>query len=542
MSKFKSYAEQGSFSKNLLNLPDASKKIQEEGERRLRGMNAAQAALERNQQIFLAAQQQAQNVEMKTREMNEKFERENRQQYIDALKRDAEIENANQAAEQQRQQKILGDLVNFSVSAAQQFIDIAGKNEQNKVDQINARMEATGMGQQDLMSFINIDKTFTDQQALQSDIGIKLLEKYGDTPEIRSLLTNARNDASYRYTQSTAAIINDINFKLPGYIDAGLANLAPEASYEEQMSALNTSITNFRSSLGVDPRLLEGIAGDRIRSIKNTYVAAAHTKYQQKAAVDRKQDQFRVFTTKFGAQRDNVEELLAYVTENPSRTKRLNFFEWAENGLKSGMISNDTYRQMIFEKTYDFNGKQVTLADQFADSVTGEIAKAKATLTSKIQEDNLVYRQEQADAKLQIDSDLTEYYNNNVIADGRFQKAELERMEQLAEARGYRLEELPIFDRLKGLTDDERSQEVALEMLANDFANLNMSREKILSMQLPYQIQVQAFNMLNQQDKVTESPTYDINLDRVRQFPMTLGDNAAAVKLAYRDGDRKSVV
>ena len=539
MSKFKSYAEQGAFSKNLLNLPDASKKIQEEGARRIRGMNVAQAALEKNQQLFLAAQQQAQNVEMKTREMNEKFERENRQQYIDALKRDNQIENANRAAEQQRQQKILGDLAKFSVSAVKQLVDTGAKNEKRRVDQINARIEATGMGHQDLMSYINIDKTFTDQQALQSDIGIKLLEKYGDTPEIRSLLTNARNDASYRYTQSTAAVINDINSKLPGHIDATLANMAPDASYEEQMAAINTSITDFRSEQGIDPRFLEGIAGDRIRSIKNTYTAALHTQTQKQAALDRKQDQFTVFTTKFGAQRDNVEAVVAYVNENPSRTKRLNFFEWAENGLKSGMISNDAYRQMIFEKKYEFNGKQVTLAEQFADSVTGEIAKAKAALTSKIQQDNQAYRQEQATAKLQIDSELTEYYNTNVIADGRFQKAELERMEQLAEDRGYRLEELPIFDRLKGLTDDERAQESALEMLANDFANLNMSREKILSMQLPYQAQVQAFNMLNQQDKITESPTYDMNLDRVRQFPMTLGDNAAAVKLAYRDGRNK---
>ena len=128
MSKFKSYAEQGSFSKNLLNLPDASKKIQAEGERRIRGMDKAQAALERNQELFLAAQQQAQNVEMKTREMNEKFERENSQRYIDALERENKIENAQRDAEAKRQEQIFGTLAKFSVSAAQQFIDIAKEN------------------------------------------------------------------------------------------------------------------------------------------------------------------------------------------------------------------------------------------------------------------------------------------------------------------------------------------------------------------------------------------------------------------------------
>ena len=62
MAQFKSSAQEGSFSDNQLIVPDQVRKIQNEGERRLRGMSTAQAHLQKNQQLFLAAQQQAQVI------------------------------------------------------------------------------------------------------------------------------------------------------------------------------------------------------------------------------------------------------------------------------------------------------------------------------------------------------------------------------------------------------------------------------------------------------------------------------------------------
>jgi hypothetical protein len=543
MSKFKSYAEQGSFRSNALEIPDKAKKIQAEGERRIRGMNKSQAALETNQQLFLASQQQAQNVEMQTREMNEKFEREHRQRYIKALEKDTEIDRARRDAQTKRQQDILGALAEFSVSAAKQFIDISGQNEQNKVKEINARISAAGLEHTDLLSYINIDKTFTEQQALQTDVAINLLKKYGDTPEIRSLLTEARNDASYKYTQSKAAVSNQINRTYPALLDAAIANMEPGASYDQQMALISTTQADFRSKLGIEPRILEGFGGDRIRAITNQYIASFHTESQRRAKAEREEGIFNLYTSLAGSTMDNMQSIVDYMSDKPSREKRDSILKWAELNFRSGNLSYDSYNSLIKEVTYkDQNGEKTTIRDQFG-GIPG-VAEAVERLNSERGRQLQIMRQEQAQYKAEVNSELIDYFNSTAIVDGNFQTAEKETLEQMAQARGVNLEELPIFDRLKGLTDDERSQEAALEMLANDFANLNMSREKILSMQLPYQIQMQAFNMLNQQEKITEPPGYDENLKRVRQFPLNLGDGAAldAIKVAYRDGRNRDNV
>ena len=74
MSKFKSFAQQGSFRDYQIQAPDETGKIKEETARTIRGKQRAQTSLERQNDLYLQAQKLAQGVEENQREQNFKLE------------------------------------------------------------------------------------------------------------------------------------------------------------------------------------------------------------------------------------------------------------------------------------------------------------------------------------------------------------------------------------------------------------------------------------------------------------------------------------
>ena len=75
--------------------------------------------LQRNRAGYLAAQKDAQRIEADQRQANEARQRQARQDYIDTLKRDAQIEAENTQTEIQQQEQQLRDIAQFSVTAFQ---------------------------------------------------------------------------------------------------------------------------------------------------------------------------------------------------------------------------------------------------------------------------------------------------------------------------------------------------------------------------------------------------------------------------------------
>ena len=117
MSKFKSFAKQGSFRDYQIQAPDETGKIKEETARTIRGKERAQASLERNNALYLQAQKLAQGVEQNQREDNYKRETENRQAFKDALTRDYEIGIQNDKIRAKQSAETYKQLSAFSESA-----------------------------------------------------------------------------------------------------------------------------------------------------------------------------------------------------------------------------------------------------------------------------------------------------------------------------------------------------------------------------------------------------------------------------------------
>ena len=131
------------------------------------------------------------------------MQRQARQDYIDTLKRDAQIEAENTQTEIAKQEQQLKDIAQFSVTAFQSAMDINKARQDRRIEQANAIVLETGLSHSDAVAFANIDKTFTDQEAFASDEGQRILNKYGDTPEIRQFLAGTRKTRGHTFICKT---------------------------------------------------------------------------------------------------------------------------------------------------------------------------------------------------------------------------------------------------------------------------------------------------------------------------------------------------
>ena len=77
MSKYKSFANQGSFSEFQLDVPDQTAKMQAATQKKIQGMKTAQQFLQKNRSIYLEAQKYAQQRGVQQRTKFQTSESEN---------------------------------------------------------------------------------------------------------------------------------------------------------------------------------------------------------------------------------------------------------------------------------------------------------------------------------------------------------------------------------------------------------------------------------------------------------------------------------
>jgi hypothetical protein len=117
MSKFKSFASQGSFRDYLLQAPDETAKIKEETAFQIKSKKEEMNWRQENNRIYLQAQRLVNNLEANNRETNIRLETENRQAFKDQLNEEYKLQVQ---ADQQRasvEQRNLQNLSEFSQTA-----------------------------------------------------------------------------------------------------------------------------------------------------------------------------------------------------------------------------------------------------------------------------------------------------------------------------------------------------------------------------------------------------------------------------------------
>ena len=119
MSKYKKMASEGNFSANQLKVPNEVPKIVEQTQRKVAALKENANFELKNREIFLRAQQFAQQQEELNREQNFKLETENRQAFIDVEKRNMDTKLKENEAQAKQRGKVFADLAAFSNTAVQ---------------------------------------------------------------------------------------------------------------------------------------------------------------------------------------------------------------------------------------------------------------------------------------------------------------------------------------------------------------------------------------------------------------------------------------
>ena len=538
MSKFKSYAEQGSFGGNYIKLPDQTSKIKEATARRLSKMDRAQSFLQKNREEYLQAQKSAQNIEADQREQNEQARRKAQQDYIDALKRDADIEAKNTQAQIDKQEQLFRDLSQFSATALKTVFDLGDARQKRKIEQANAIVRQTGLNYKDAVSFTNIDKTFTEQEAFASDEGQRILNTYGDTPEIRSFLSNARKGrASHIYLQNKQLVLNSVNNELPGYLDQKIQSLDPSMDGPQKLAQIDLAVGEFVKQFGMDPRILEGIAGDRIRAITNSY---KETQIQINTANERvafTQQRMRVMDSLLGPNNDNIQALVKFITTNPSVQKNQELADWAINKLRSGSMSLETYYDLFFKKQYKRDGKDTSFFDQFQS--TKWFVEIDAALKEARRVASSTYQQGRIDTINQINAEMARVVDQEFLEDRFISRDEEKKLENMLPP-GFRLEDIPIYnDRIQYLTNDYRAGVEFERRLEERVRNKTLTRDFIDNQQLPPEVRDKALAALKRQEESMQDENYKFNLGTVEDMVFNEGPMAGTIATSYKGNFNK---
>jgi hypothetical protein len=433
MSKFKSFASQGSFRDYQIQAPDQTGKIKEETARTIRGKERAQASLERQQNLYLQAQKLAQGVEQNQREQNFQLETENRKAYLDALRRDNEIQTQNDKIAAAQSAETFKQLSAFSKSAFElygQYQEIDLKRNQQE----NAKLAyAAGADYKTVVAIQALGNNLTKSEFAQTEFIRKKLAEGGN---IDALFALYERRASKAFINNIAVAQNTAH----GYGIAAQLEMNrflqenPNATIEEQKRNIKAFESEYFANItGEDGRGLNA-------NLMTTYVAPTMRRVQtglynnleRQAAQERqsivKQNFTKAMNTAWNT--GGSAAVIAQLKENPSAEKFEMASEWAVNKSLDFSPTGLSARDLDNLLTYEFEGanfKQTGKLTSLRQSRGGldDVARIEQARNTRIRQEKQLSRDAEDRARFEAESNSIDYFNE-VIADGDATQAELD--------------------------------------------------------------------------------------------------------------------
>ena len=438
MSKFKSFAQQGSFRDYQIQAPDKTGKIKEETARTIRGKERAQASLQRQNDLYLQAQKLAQGVEENQREQNFKLETENRQAYLDALRRDNEIQTQNDKVRAAQSAETYKQLSAFSKSAFElygQYQEMDLKRNQQE----NAKLAyAAGADYKTVIAIQALGDNLTKSEFAQTEF---IRQKLAEGGNVDALFALYERRASKAFINNIAVAQNTAH----GY---GVAAQQEMLDFKDRYAAENdgrlpTIEEQRRNIKAFESEYFANITGADGRGLNanmlNTYVAPTMRRIQtgfdsqfekQQRAEQQsivKQDflksldhawntggsagVYNVLTEKGIASAETFEMYAEWVTNKS--------FDFGPTGLNSRDM--EALKSFVFKGV---NGQDTTYAASRGSLSDG--AKFMQAYNSRIRAEKQLDRDAAADRTRKAQSAGIELYNE-VAADNSISQADLER-------------------------------------------------------------------------------------------------------------------
>jgi len=432
MAKYKAFAKQGSFAENQFKVPDETRKIKEQTQRTVRGMNTAQAFLQKNQEIYLRAQQQANQIEQQNREANFQFETQNRKAFQDTLRRDTEIALRNEQVQSAQTQQLYKDLSSFSNTAFQLYGQFE-EQRQKKLQTLAIQnvMEA-GVDYKTLLEVSKLDRNLSSSAFRQTEVVQNFINSGASEDQVRSLYNLARNNPPQRYLNTQAAYQQEY-LKYPIAADKAIQELGPDATTEQVQARLRAFNAEYLAENlpNARPEMLEKSGLLRqMRSFSNQVLSG----FSREAAAKRKREiplQYQENLQTEFVKSGGIDAVMQQIQTDPTRWKREALADWATNGLKSGGPNGLTpeQAQQILDYPLTIGNQTTTIAKQYPD-IAAQLAEGiRAAKRQSVSDYNFAQTQREMQANAEL-AQLADSFG--VDEDKIFDQAEVEAIKQKA--------------------------------------------------------------------------------------------------------------
>ena len=527
MSKFKSFAQSGSFRDYQIEAPDETAKIEKETQRNLRGRQRAQDFLEENNRIYLRAQQLAQGQEETQRERNFKLETENRQAYKDALKRDFDIETQNDRNKAAAQEKLFKDLSSFSKTAFDLYRSVEENITKNQIRDNANRAYAAGADLETVTSIQNLSDNLTRAEFAQQDFIRQKIEEGGDIDALYALYQNRSTRGfinNIAVAQNTAvAQMSRVDLEMNAW---SLEN--DNATVEQKRTHFNTLIREAVANVGtVDGRSMNGdLLNQHVYNALRKYETGYLTQFDKETTAERKQ-QVADDTNKNLNQKwvsDGASGVLSFLYENPSPEKFAIFSNWVVNkskdltdmGLSTEQI-NEILDTPFPGPDKDSEGKPImtTLRARRSgkDDVAAMTEAARVRLTNKT---NLFYAEERARQVNQEQLIRQKADEFGIDGDRRYSPEEIREMEEMESQAGPGWESPTLKDIKESQTGDAQSDAVGIAYLEEQRAKGNLTPKLVQSLPLTAKVKAEYMKEAQEQQSYYSSGDGKSGIDQIK--------------------------
>lgn len=506
MTQYKQMASEGSF--NAIEVPNNTAKIKEQTAKKLKAKVEAQEYYQRNQQIYLQAQQYAQQQEEQSREENIRLETKNRQAFIDRTNKDYKTQLKNAEIRGKQKMQNFQALSDFSKTAITIIGEYNKKQDENKRNAAILEADTHGF----VISDIKQIQLLKDNLSYSQFAATEFIKKYnnGAAPEEKKqalyALYNGRG--SKIWTENTA-VINNTSLKYETGLDTELSKY-PDATPDQKEGIIrqykDTFLTNIRGDEGqiFSPKALIPLFS-HVRSVNGRYLAGNNKERIKLRNQDIKITQYKELNNAFAS--DKISGALRWNSINPSAKRRETMIDWAINASKGngpGALGVEDLASLLNAKYELADGSMTSIGEAY--NGTEGVAKINDQIRLLNNRERSANRNAEADRLYNIENEIT-LIAKQAAEDGIVDKNEVDRARLLLDEAGPGVQS-KAFDALKAMSIDVRAREITDARLNELYIDGNLTLERLKAFELPPELESKWGSRASALSTHKKSPTY----------------------------------
>ena len=504
MAQFKSSASEGSFKANHLAVPDEVAKLQNEANRRIRGMNAAQTHLEKNREIFLQAQKQTQNIQQ------------------DDLKRRSSIEQASVRAQKNRSSEIwakelekekakdkykvdtFGALVDFSKTAFDITSGIVKQNKDIQQKAINQISFTNKYSHEDILAAKEINSAISLSEFQRTNLVKRLLEEGKSQEYINTMHKHLIKGGGYRNYITNANVLRETAEQNAEIIQQIADD--PKLTVEEKRKKIDALEAQMRGELTIDgvtpgTPILEQAYNPTMRRALDRIESRLNRGRREVLEKENERDRNKlILNAAYDGGTYNPAAVLDILSKAPSP-------DAINEGLKYLIARGLNQDQLESTKTAVFmkDGKPTTIED-------GGYTKALETINHELKvarkEAQKLLTLEAQEKQIKAEMATNAFAQELATDDGRISNQDYRKIEQFYYERAGHNANPAFLQGIKRQTAEVQVLPVMREQLEERRLNNNLSVDYMEQMGVPKELWDQYIGAAQYQDGLRSTPQY----------------------------------